>query len=73
MEEFIQWKYVVNSLLYSSIGVALFAICFGILEFFTPKINLWEELTHKQNTAIAIFLGAVMLGIAIIIGSAIHG
>lgn len=73
MEEFIQWKYVVSSILYSVIGVALFAICYAVIEFFTPKVNLWEELSHKQNTALAIFLGAAMLGIAFIIGSAIHG
>lgn len=73
MEEFIQWKYVVSSLLYSVIGIVLFAICFGIIDLLTPKTNLWEELSHKQNTALAIFLGAAMLGIALIIGSAIHG
>lgn len=73
MEDAIHWNFVLNALLFSTIGVGFFALCFGILEFFTPKVDLWDELTQKQNTALAIFLGAVMLGIAIIIGSAVHG
>lgn len=73
METLIQWKYVVSALLFSFIGVGVFAICYALLEFFTPKVDLWLELTEKQNTALAIFLGAVMLGIAIIISAAIHG
>ncbi|OYY94569.1 MAG: hypothetical protein B7Y41_07010 [Hydrogenophilales bacterium 28-61-23] len=73
MEDAIHWNFVINAILFSAIGVGVFALCFGILEFFTPKVDLWDELTQKQNTALAIFLGAVMLGIAIIIGSAVHG
>jgi uncharacterized membrane protein YjfL (UPF0719 family) len=73
MEEYIQWKYVISSMLYSVIGIAIFALCYGVIDFLTPKTNLWEELSHKQNIALAIFLGAAMLGIAFIIGSAIHG
>jgi uncharacterized membrane protein YjfL (UPF0719 family) len=73
MEDTIHWNFVLNALLFSAVGIGFFALCFGILEFFTPKVDLWDELTQKQNTALAVFLGAVMLGIAIIIGSAVHG
>ncbi len=73
MEDLIQWKFVLNAVLFSAVGVGFFALCFGILEFFTPKVDLWQELTEKQNIALAVFLGAVMLGIAIIIGAAVHG
>jgi uncharacterized membrane protein YjfL (UPF0719 family) len=73
MEDVIHWNYVLNALLFSAVGVGFFAVCFGILEFFTPRVDLWQELTEKQNVALAVFLGAVMLGIALIIGSAVHG
>lgn len=73
MENAIHWNYVLNALLFSAVGVGFFALCFGVLEFFTPRVDLWQELTEKQNVALAVFLGAVMLGIALIIGSAVHG
>jgi uncharacterized membrane protein YjfL (UPF0719 family) len=73
MEDFIQWKYVVSALVFSGIGVGVFALCYAIVDFLTPRVNLWVELTEKKNVALAIFMGSVMIGIAIIIGSAIHG
>jgi putative membrane protein len=73
MENLVEWKNVIGAVLYSVIGVGIFGLCYGLLEFFTPKVNLWNEMTDKQNVALAVFLGAVMLGIAIIIGAAVHG
>jgi uncharacterized membrane protein YjfL (UPF0719 family) len=73
MEELIHWKSVVNALLFSGLGVAVLAICYAILEVLTPKVDIWQELTEKQNSALAIFLGALMLGLAIIIAAAVHG
>jgi len=71
MNELIQMKYVVASILYSFIGVAILVISFWIIERITPE-NLWKELVEKKNTAIAIMAAAFMLSIAIIIASAIH-
>ena len=64
---------MVASLVYSGIGLLVFAIAFWLLDLLTPKVQVWKELCEKRNTAMAIFLGAVALGIAIIIASAIHG
>ncbi|QEN89880.1 DUF350 domain-containing protein [Labrys sp. KNU-23] len=69
----IELKYVVASLVYSGIGLIVFVIAFWLLDLLTPKVQVWKELCEKRNTALAIFLGAVALGIAIIIASAIHG
>ncbi|MDT3376552.1 DUF350 domain-containing protein [Labrys portucalensis] len=69
----IELKYVVASLVYSGIGLIVFVIAFWLLDLLTPKVQVWKELCEKRNTAMAIFLGAVALGIAIIIASAIHG
>jgi putative membrane protein len=68
-----EWKYIVASLLYSGIGIIVFAVAFALLDLFTPKVHVWAELVEKQNLAMGIFLGAVALGISIIIASAIHG
>ncbi|MBN9253619.1 MULTISPECIES: DUF350 domain-containing protein [unclassified Mesorhizobium] len=69
----IDLKYVVASLVYSSIGLAVFVVAFVLLDLLTPKVQVWKEICEKQNVALAIFLGAVVIGVALIIASAIHG
>jgi len=64
-------KYIIASIVYSLIGIAILGICFWIFEKVTPE-NLWKEIVEKQNTALAIVAAAFMIAIAIIIGSAIH-
>jgi putative membrane protein len=71
--DMIEMKYVVASLLYSAIGLTIFVVTFVVLDLLTPKVSVWRELVEKQNIALAIFLGAVVYGIATIIASAIHG
>lgn len=73
LAEMIQMKYVVTALLYSGIGMAIFALSFTLLDVLTPKVSIWKELVEKQNVAVAIFLAAIAYGIATIIASAIHG
>ena len=71
--DLIQWKFVVASLLYTGIGLAIFVISFVVLDLVTPKVSVWKEICEKQNMALAVFLGAIAIGIALIISSAIHG
>ena len=66
-------KFVVASLVYSGLGLAVFVIAFVLLDLLTPKVQVWKEICEKQNMALAVFLGSVAIGIAIIIASAIHG
>ena len=70
--EMINMKYVVASTVYSLLGIVILLICFVIIEKITPE-NLWKELIEKQNVAIAVVAAAIILAIAIIISSAIHG
>ncbi len=69
----VDMHYVVAALVFSLIGLAVFAVAFMLIEVLTPKVEVWKEIAEKQNIALAIFLGSVALGIAYIIGSAIHG
>jgi len=73
MDEIVNLKYVISAMIFAGIGLAVFIISFMLLDFITPKANIWKELIEKQNVALAIFLGAVAYGIATIIASAIHG
>jgi putative membrane protein len=63
---------LLNSILYSFLGIAILVIAFVIVEVITPKHNLWKEVVEKQNMALALVAGFFMLSIAIIIASAIH-
>ena len=66
------WGALVNSLVYTVVGVAIFWIAFLIVDKITPY-NLWKELVEEKNVALAIVVGSMCLGIAIIVGAAIHG
>lgn len=70
--EMLKMKYVVASVAYSLIGIAVLLVCFIIIEKVSPQ-NLWREIIEKQNIALSIMAAAFMLAIAIIISSAIHG
>lgn len=61
-----------GTILYAAVGIAVFVIGFVILDVLTPG-KLWDEIEKKQNVAVAIFAGAVAIGLAIIVAAAIHG
>jgi putative membrane protein len=72
MNEFINMKYIIASVVYSLIGILILVISFYIIEKITPE-NIYKEIVEKQNLALAIIAAAFMLALAIIISSAIHG
>jgi putative membrane protein len=63
---------VFNSLVFSVLGVAVFWATFLVIDRLTPY-DLWKELCQDRNTALAIVVGAMSLGICVIIAAAIHG
>ena len=62
---------VLASLLFALIGVAVFWLCFVIIDKITPY-DLWSEIVEKQNQALALVVAAMCLGISIIVAAAIH-
>ena len=63
---------VVNSIVFSVLGVVIFWASFLVIDRMTPY-HLWHELCDGKNTALAIVVGAMSLGICTIIAAAIHG
>lgn len=61
-----------GSIIYALVGVIVFWLCFIIIDRITPY-KLWEEIVEKQNVALAIVVGAMSLGISIIVAAAVHG
>ena len=60
-----------GSILYALIGVAIFWLCFVLIDKITPT-DLWAEIVEKQNRALALVVAAMCLGISIIVAAAIH-
>lgn len=67
-----QTQYLINSVIFSLLGIAILVIVFVIIEKATPKHNLWKEIVEHKNVALAIVAGFFMLAMSIIIASAIH-
>ena len=62
---------VAGSILYALIGVAVFWICFVIVDKLTPY-DLWAEIIEKRNVALSIVVGAMCIAIGMIVAAAIH-
>jgi putative membrane protein len=54
------------------LGIAMLVIGFKVFEWLTPKLKVEEELT-KGNVAVGIAVGALLLGISLIVVRAIGG
>lgn len=72
MPEIINLKLLLNSLIYSVLGVVVFWVSFIIVDKLTPY-ELWREIVERKNQPLAIVIAAMCLGIAIIVAAAIHG
>lgn len=72
MWEIINPKYVVNSLLFSVLGIVVFWVAFVVIDKLTPY-DLWREIVKERNQPLATIVAAMCLGIALIVAAAIHG
>ena len=57
---------------YTAFGLIIFGLAFWIMTKTVP-FSIRKEIEEDQNTALAILIGSVILGLAIIIASTIHG
>jgi uncharacterized membrane protein YjfL (UPF0719 family) len=60
------------TLAYTLFGLIVFGLAFWIITKLVP-FSMRKEIEDDQNTALAIVIGAVILGLAIIVASTIHG
>ena len=63
---------IVGSVMFALIGVAIFLVCFVIVDKLTPY-KLWEEIVEKKNVALAIVVGSMCIAIGMIVAAAVHG
>lgn len=62
----------VNTAFYTIFGIVLFVVTFKVIAKNLP-FSLRKEIEEDHNSALAIIIGAVILGLAIIIAAAVHG
>lgn len=59
-----------TTLIFVFIGILFFAIAYGVLSLLYP---IKKEIEEDHNTALAIVIGSIMIGLALIIAAAIQG
>lgn len=64
-------SYLLNAVVYAVLGIVIFIVAFAILDKITPY-HLWKEIVEDKNIALAILLGAMSVGMCIIIAAAVH-
>jgi putative membrane protein len=62
---------VVSAVVFAFLGIAVFAVTFVVMDKVTPY-HLWKEIVQEHNMALAILVGAMSIGISIIIAAAVH-
>ncbi|MEO7995164.1 MAG: DUF350 domain-containing protein, partial [bacterium] len=62
---------IAMNFLYAALGVVLMFVAYRVIDRLTPEVNFADEL-QKGNIAVAIFIAAIFLAIAIIIGGSLN-
>ena len=66
-----EWTIVCINFLYAGLGVLLMWVSYRLIDLVTPQVDFPEEL-KRGNIAVAIFIAALFLSIAIIVGGALN-
>jgi putative membrane protein len=65
-------KSLVNALAFSTLGLVMFVFGFFVVRKMLP-FDVHKELEVDQNTSVGLVVASFILGLAFIIGMAIHG
>lgn len=66
-----EWPIIGLNFLYAAFGVVLMYVAYRVFDLLTPAVDFAAEL-KRGNIAVAIFIGALFIAIAIIIGGALN-
>jgi uncharacterized membrane protein YjfL (UPF0719 family) len=67
----IDFAALLNAAVWAILGIVIFAGAFYVLDKLTPG-DLWQHIFVEKNLALAILMGAMSLGLGIIIAAAVH-
>ena len=57
---------------FAALGIVVFAAAFWIMVKISP-FSVRKEIEEDQNTSLAILMGSVIIGLALVIAAAVHG
>ena len=63
--------YLLNAIVYATLGIVIFVLAFLLIDKLTPY-HLWKEIVQDKNLALAVLIGAMSIGMCIIIAAAVH-
>lgn len=63
---------LLTTVIFVAIGLVVFAIAFLVVVYVSP-FSVKKEIEEDQNTSLAIIIGSIIIGVAIIISAAISG
>jgi putative membrane protein len=66
-----QWSIVALNFLYAALGVAMMFVAYRVIDLLTPKVDFEDEL-KKGNIAVGLFIAAIFISVAIVIGGALN-
>lgn len=66
-----EWKIIGVNFLYTALGVVLMFLSYRAVDVLTPQVDFPAEL-KRGNVAVAIFIAALFLAIAVIMGHALN-
>jgi putative membrane protein len=66
-----QWEIVGINFLYATLGVLLMYVSYRVIDRLTPEVDFPAELKNG-NIAVSIFIAALFIAIAIIVGGALN-
>jgi len=64
-------RLLINAFIFAMLGIIIFGIGFVVLDKMTPY-DLWKEIVEGKNVALAVLIGAISLGMCVIIAAAVH-
>jgi len=65
-----EWRIIILNFVYAVLGVILMFIAYRVIDWLTPEVHFPDEL-RKGNIAVAIFIAAIFISIALVIGGAL--
>ena len=66
------WEHLLAAVVFALVGITVLGVCFKLMSKLSP-FSIKKEIEEDQNVALAVIMGAVIIGMSIIIAAAILG
>ena len=72
MKNILDAQHLIGAIVYSGLGMVVFSAWFVLFDKLTPY-DLWQEITVKQNRALATVLSGCAVAVGLIIAASMLG